>query len=86
MCVHGYVCARACACVCACDKVTLPSMTLPLAEPSACVSLCVLKIFCQAHSFDNNSDESRSSLRVQTALGARSAAKACQPIKTHKCF
>lgn len=44
-------------------------------------SISKLKIFCQAHSFDHNSAESRSSLRVQSALGAQSAATACQPIK-----
>lgn len=44
----------------------------------------ILKIFCQAHSLDNNPAESRSSSRVQNALGAQSAAMSCQPIKKTK--
>lgn len=58
-----------------CDKegLSLFSLYPPL------VSLSTLKICCQAHSFDHNSEESTSSLRVQVPL---SAINACQPIKS----
>lgn len=54
--------------------------SLPLASLSLCPSpaptLKVLKIFCQAHSFDNNPAESRSSPKVQAAPGVAGGAAA----------
>ncbi len=78
---------RVCVCVCVWEYVSvcyqggLSLPTLPLALYPLLASLGILKIFCQAHSFVNNSAESRSSFRVQTALGAQSAANECQPTK-----
>ena len=69
MCVH----------VCVMRKDRLYPLSLSLYP--LLVSLSTLKIFCQAHSFDDNLVESRSSLRVQTARGAQRAAKALPAYK-----
>lgn len=45
-------------------------LSFPLASLSFYPPSLVLKIFCQAHSFDNNPAESRSSPKVQSAPGA----------------
>ncbi len=77
--VRMYVCVCVCVCVCVWREDCPYRLSLLLYPLLA--SHCILKIFCQAHSFVNNSARSRSSFRVQTALGAHSAANECQQTK-----